>query len=58
MSNVEEKTVIAKPPPIGWVKRLCKECGVTRETVRFAIRYNQAGEKSELVRKKYKELFG
>lgn len=56
-AKAEELKPIPKLPETGWGRRLAKECGVSLMTVTKAIRYNGNGEKCELVRAKYRELY-
>lgn len=56
-AKTDELKPIPKLPETGWGRRLAKECGVSLMTVTKAIRYNGNGEKCELVRAKYRELY-
>ncbi len=56
-AKTEEMKPIPKHPPIGWGRKLAKLCQVSLPTVTRAIRYNGEGEKCELVRAKYRELY-
>ena len=51
---MENKQQIKKPPRHGFINELAKLCGCSRHTVRQAIYDNQAGKKSDLVRKMYR----
>jgi hypothetical protein len=59
MSTQQEKTSLKERIlPHNWNSILAKECRVTKSTVTKAIRYNGDGRKAEMVRAKFKELFG
>ena len=57
-TSQEEKIEIPKLLPLGWIQELVKETGASRETIRFALRYNQRGPKSDKVRAAFKKLYG
>jgi len=59
MTKTKERTPITILPR-NWNRMLIDACDgkVTQTTVTRAIRYNAEGKKADMVRAKYKELFG
>lgn len=53
MANIDKESTLPNLPPYGWMVWLAGKCGCDKMTVRLAIRNNQRGRKSELVRQEY-----